>query len=249
MVLYRNVRKKYSSTPQEIKEGLHSIETFQTPEKGLEAAYRAAVCRIGPTREASALYVTINPRNVSRGMAMTQDNLNKWMEAKIGLTKEQPKGMNREDYIVTLVKSLNANILKCQSRKNLDIGCLYQTYIPGAIIGDSTRLRQILINLIGNAIKFTKRGEVVVKVERMAAENAHVDLRFSVSDTGIGIPQGKLDTIFDAFAQVDASTTRRFGGTGLGLAISADLVRLMGGQLEVESEVGQGSCRGQTQKQ
>ena len=121
MVLYRNVRKKYSLAPQEIREGLHCIQTFRTPEKGLEAAYRAALCRGGAVREASVLYVAINPRQVSQGMALTQANLMKWMEYKTGLTKEQPKGGHKEDYFGALDKALTSNILKCQSRKNLDM--------------------------------------------------------------------------------------------------------------------------------
>jgi two-component system sensor histidine kinase/response regulator len=112
-----------------------------------------------------------------------------------------------------------------------------QTYVRG----DPVRLRQILFNLVGNAIKFTERGEVVVEVEPMHDGANLCNYHFSVRDTGIGIPREKLDQIFEAFAQVDPSMTRRFGGTGLGLAITSNLVRLMGGRIWVESQVGQGS--------
>jgi len=113
--------------------------------------------------------------------------------------------------------------------------------VPVAVTGDANRLRQVIVNLVGNAIKFTRQGEVVLTVE---VEGEAVDssvLRFSVSDTGIGIPNEKLKIIFDAFEQVDSSTTRRFGGTGLGLAISSRLVDLMGGRIWAESELGRGS--------
>ena len=109
------------------------------------------------------------------------------------------------------------------------------------MIGDPGRLRQINVNLVGNAIKFTERGEVVVEVESQTRANGDVVLHFSVRDTGIGIPKKKQQLIFDAFSQADTSTTRQFGGTGLGLAISSQLVRMMGGSIWIESEVGRGT--------
>ncbi len=113
--------------------------------------------------------------------------------------------------------------------------------IPDHLMGDAGRLRQILVNLIGNAIKFTDEGEVGLAVVKESETDSEVTIRFSVSDTGIGIPADKLDSIFDSFAQGDSSTSRRFGGTGLGLAISKQLVEAMGGNLWVESEWGVGS--------
>jgi len=113
--------------------------------------------------------------------------------------------------------------------------------LPGRVHGDPMRLRQILLNLAGNAIKFTARGEVLIVTRLLADDAEAATLRFSVRDTGIGIPEAQRSRVFEPFMQGDGSTTRKYGGTGLGLAISRQLVELMGGQLEVESEPGRGS--------
>ena len=113
--------------------------------------------------------------------------------------------------------------------------------VPDALIGDPGRLRQVLFNLVGNAIKFTEHGEVVLGVRLHETDGDQVTLRFTVADTGIGIPQHKQKAIFDEFVQADASTTRRYGGTGLGLAIASRLVTAMGGEVGLESKEGQGS--------
>jgi CheY-like chemotaxis protein len=107
--------------------------------------------------------------------------------------------------------------------------------------GDPGRLRQILLNLVGNAIKFTEQGEVVVRAEVSPIKNDDLQLTVSIKDTGIGIPQGKLESLFDSFTQVDASTTRKYGGSGLGLSICKQLCELMGGEISVKSELGKGS--------
>jgi signal transduction histidine kinase/CheY-like chemotaxis protein len=127
--------------------------------------------------------------------------------------------------------------------KGLELAHYVQPDLPDIWLGDSGRLSQVLVNLVGNAIKFTTQGEVVVRVERKTpdGDGERSLLHFTVADTGIGIPSDKLRSIFAAFSQVDTSTTRRFGGTGLGLAISSRLVELMGGRIWVESEVGRGS--------
>jgi signal transduction histidine kinase/CheY-like chemotaxis protein len=113
--------------------------------------------------------------------------------------------------------------------------------VPTCLVGDEQRLRQVLVNLIGNAIKFTERGHVAVRVREVAREPEAVRLRFTVEDSGIGIPEDKQQIIFEAFTQADGSTTRKFGGTGLGLTISSRLVRIMGGELQVQSASGSGS--------
>jgi two-component system, sensor histidine kinase and response regulator len=127
-------------------------------------------------------------------------------------------------------------------KKGLELVCHVQPGVPDALVGDAGRLRQVLLNLVGNAIKFTDVGEVVARVE-VAGEPAtqEVGLRFAVSDTGIGIPPDKQERVFRAFEQEDTSTTRKYGGTGLGLTIAARLVALMGGTITVNSEPGRGS--------
>ncbi len=125
--------------------------------------------------------------------------------------------------------------------KALEFICIIDYQIPSLLIGDPGRLRQILINLTGNAIKFTDQGEIVIRVSLKRAEANSVTLKFTVSDTGIGIPEDRINTIFHSFSQADSSTTRKYGGTGLGLTISKQLAEMMGGKMDVTSEQGKGS--------
>jgi PAS domain S-box-containing protein len=139
-----------------------------------------------------------------------------------------------------LDETLQALALRAHT-KGLELACRIGPDVPDLLIGDSGRLRQVLVNLVGNAIKFTERGEVIATVAVECLLPEAVTLRVAVADTGIGIPADKLQTIFQPFEQADGSTTRRFGGTGLGLTISSKLVELMGGTLWAESEQGKGS--------
>ncbi len=125
--------------------------------------------------------------------------------------------------------------------KGLELAYQIAPQVPDALIGDEGRLRQIIVNLVGNAIKFTKQGEVVLTIEVDSRDSNAVVLQFAISDTGVGIPPHKCEAIFDAFEQADSTMTRRFGGTGLGLTISSRLVDMMNGQISVESTVGKGS--------
>jgi two-component system sensor histidine kinase/response regulator len=125
--------------------------------------------------------------------------------------------------------------------KTLEFACTIHPDVPVTVVGDPTRIRQVLTNLVGNAIKFTSAGEVVVRVTREHESPSAVTVRISVTDTGPGIAPEGMDRLFKSFSQVDASTTRKFGGTGLGLAICRRLTELMGGRIGVESEVGKGS--------
>ncbi|GAB4505083.1 MAG: hypothetical protein Fur0043_20780 [Anaerolineales bacterium] len=144
-------------------------------------------------------------------------------------------------YLTSCVESALDLLTPKAAEKGIELAYTIQENTPNKLIGDVTRLRQVLVNLLGNAVKFTEKGEVVVSVScKNLAENEH-ELHFSVRDTGIGIPLERMDRLFQAFSQVDSSTTRRFGGTGLGLSISRSLVEMMGGRIWVESEVGKGS--------
>ncbi len=126
--------------------------------------------------------------------------------------------------------------------KGLELVCQVPHDVPTRVLGDPDRIRQILVNLIGNAVKFTQQGHVLCRVECLKKESKEVELCFEVRDTGIGIPIGKQALIFDPFSQADGSTTRRFGGSGLGLAIARQLVELMGGSMALASTPGKGSC-------
>ncbi len=165
-----------------------------------------------------------------------------------GKLQLEEKDFNLHATLDGIVKTLSLQA----GRKGLDIICRIAPDVPPELRGDNVRLRQIIVNLVGNAVKFTDKGRVLVNVERCASGNGDNDietagdartvlLHFSISDTGIGIPADKLRSIFDNFTQVDGSTTRKYGGTGLGLAISRKLVGMMGGEIHAESEPGKGS--------
>ena len=127
------------------------------------------------------------------------------------------------------------------TEKGLEIGCLIEPEVPVYLSGDPPRLRQILINLLGNALKFTTRGEVILRISLASRNGGLATLRFAVSDTGIGIPPERQHRLFSPFSQADSSTTRQYGGTGLGLTIARRLAEMMDGRLDVTSTPGEGS--------
>ncbi len=141
------------------------------------------------------------------------------------------------EVVIDAVRVLGA----AATRKHVELVCRVAPDLPIQVLGDAGRIRQVIVNLVGNALKFTEEGEVYVNVRAKRLVDDKLEVLFTIRDTGIGIPKGKQERIFESFSQADASTTRRFGGTGLGLAISSQLVALMGGRVWVESKVGKGS--------
>lgn len=141
----------------------------------------------------------------------------------------------------TLGKTMQAMALRARWKTNVELICQIEPDVPVTLLGDPLRLRQIIVNLVGNAVKFTESGEVVLSASLKDKSESYVTLQIAVRDTGIGIPPEKQEAIFNAFSQVDTSTTRKFGGTGLGLSITMKLISLMGGNISVKSEPGEGS--------
>jgi two-component system, sensor histidine kinase and response regulator len=139
------------------------------------------------------------------------------------------------------VEGVAHTLVSRAENKGLEMACLIDKDVPSRVLGDAGRLRQVLINLVGNAIKFTHEGEVVIRVMMQAKTEKTSTLRFLVSDTGIGIPLDRQKAVFERFVQADSSSTRKYGGTGLGLTISAQLTKMMGGDIGLESESGKGS--------
>jgi PAS domain S-box-containing protein len=172
------------------------------------------------------------------------DNLLNLINDILDLSKVEASQLDLEQTGFSLSDHLEKAIEMVAPRaqeKGLVLTCEIAPNVSNDLVGDPTRLRQVLLNLLGNAIKFTQSGQVSLKVERDADGSVPTALRFSVTDTGIGIAGDKLGRVFERFTQADSSTTRRFGGTGLGLTISKRLVELMGGKIGVTSTVGQGS--------
>jgi signal transduction histidine kinase/CheY-like chemotaxis protein len=141
------------------------------------------------------------------------------------------------DVLQDSIKSLGIRA----AQKHLELACHVENNVPDDLCGDPVRLRQIVLNLVGNALKFTERGEIVIRACVDSVSGQDLSLHFSIRDTGIGIPRAKLGSIFESFTQADGSMNRKYGGTGLGLTISARLVAMMGGRIWVESEIGKGS--------
>ncbi len=155
-----------------------------------------------------------------------------------GMVQLDPTLFNLPDFLHQLLGMMSVRAYQ----KNLSLTSSLALGVPDWLVGDSFRLRQILLNLIGNAIKFTEQGSVELRVEPIMVSDSEIKVLFSITDTGIGISPDKRLAVFDAFRQADTSTTRNYGGSGLGLAISQRLVEMMGGEISVESTLGIGSC-------
>jgi CheY-like chemotaxis protein/nitrogen-specific signal transduction histidine kinase len=201
---------------------------------------------IGMTELALQTELADEPREYLELVKVSADSLLTLINDVLDFSKIE-SGKIALDPVEFVLREWVGDTLKPQAlrahQKGLELAWHVHEAVPAALVGDAGRLRQILVNLIGNAIKFTEAGEVLVEVEgrQPPVESPDIELHFSVRDTGIGIPPGKQRTIFDAFEQADASTARRYGGSGLGLAISKRLVAMMGGRIWVESAVGHGS--------
>lgn len=156
---------------------------------------------------------------------------------EVGKLELDSAPLNLRHLLETVLKPLT---LRAQ-QKELRLACEVDPRVPDGLLGDATRLRQVLMNLVGNAVKFTENGSIRVRIQTVALSRDEAVLRFEVRDTGIGIPLEKQQIVFEAFTQADGSTTRKYGGTGLGLTITKKLVNMMGGEINVQSEAGQGS--------
>lgn len=199
---------------------------------------------IGMTELALDTVLTHEQRDYLTTVKDSAESLLRLMNDILDFSKIEVGKLELESIDFALRESLESTIKTLATRahkKGLELACHIPPDIPDGVIGDPGRLCQIVVNLAGNAIKFTEQGEVVVRVETESCTEDEAVLHFSVTDTGIGIPPEKQQVIFEAFTQADSSTTRQFGGTGLGLSISSQLVALMGGRIWVESEVGKGS--------
>jgi two-component system sensor histidine kinase/response regulator len=199
---------------------------------------------IGMTELALATRITREQREYLNAIQSSADALLTLVNDLLDFSKIEARKLQLDSVGFNLRDALEDTMRVLAPRahqKGIELACHIHPDVPDALVGDPLRLRQIVVNLVGNAIKFTEHGEVVLSVQADPLGNGDVQLRFSVADTGIGIPPDKREIIFEAFSQADSSTTRRYGGTGLGLAISAQLVELMGGGISVESEPGRGS--------
>lgn len=189
-----------------------------------------------PLQPKQAEYLRMVSQSADSLLAVINDVLD-FSKVESGRVELEQVAFGLRDCLGDAVKSLALR----SHEKGLELALDIQLATPDWLVGDAGRLRQIVINLVGNSIKFTSRGEVVVQVGVKSQTDHQVELQFCVSDTGIGIPPEKQEKVFEAFEQADASTTRHYGGTGLGLAIVRRLVELMGGRTWVESRVGEGS--------
>jgi signal transduction histidine kinase/DNA-binding response OmpR family regulator len=199
---------------------------------------------MGMTDLALETELTQEQREYLETVKMSSDSLLTVINDILDFSKIEAGRVDLEDVdfdIRDCLESALKTIAVRADEKRLELLCEVAPEVPEFVRGDSNRLRQIVMNLVGNAIKFTDAGEVGVKVEVESAEGADRLLHFTVSDTGIGVPEDKQDAIFAPFAQADSSTTRKYGGTGLGLTISSRLAAKMGGAMWVESEKGKGS--------
>jgi signal transduction histidine kinase/CheY-like chemotaxis protein len=239
----RNTEEIYSFLAQTIKESNQAKDLFlanmsheiRTPLNGIVGFTQ--LLKTTPLNDDQEEFIHVIEESSENLLTIVNDilDLSKIKAEKIDL---EEMAFNPLDKFESAVETYGAKALQ----KDIDFGVYVDPTLPPSILGDPTRISQILVNLISNAIKFTGTyGEVSVFCEKIHEDDQEVSIKFSVKDTGIGISLVQQKRIFEAFAQADSSTTRKFGGTGLGLSISSKLVNLMGGKLEIDSEPGEGS--------
>jgi len=176
-------------------------------------------------------------KNSSDSLLQVINDILDFSKIEAGKLELDPVRFNIRDVLQDSIKSLGIRA----AQKRLELACRVENDVPDELFGDPVRLRQIVLNLVGNALKFTEHGEIVVRARVESVSGQNISLHFSIRDTGIGIPRAKHGSIFESFTQADGSMNRKYGGTGLGLTISARLVAMMEGRIWVESEVGKGS--------
>ena len=199
---------------------------------------------IGMTDLALDTDLTVEQREYLQMAKTSADSLLSLLNNILDLSKIEARKLDVEliDFSLReLMKETIEAMVVLAQQKSLSLTCEILPHVPDTLRGDPTRLRQVVINLVSNAIKFTPAGSVAVRAAPAAEHGSASKIHFQVTDTGVGIPQQKLQTIFEAFTQADSSMTRKYGGTGLGLAISSRLVEIMGGRIWVESEEGRGT--------
>ena len=199
---------------------------------------------IGMTELALDTALTAEQRDYLEAVKASSDSLLSVINDILDFSKIEARKLDLDlmefQFRDSLADTVRTLAIRAQA-KGLELACYVENDVPDCLISDPFRLRQILVNLVGNAIKFTERGEVVVHAGVKSKTESEALIHIAVSDTGIGIPKNKQKLIFESFSQADGSTTRRYGGTGLGLAISSQLAAMMGGTIWVESDDGKGS--------
>ncbi len=207
---------------------------IRTPMNGIIGLTRLALqSELTPVQRE---YLEMVSRSADTLLQILNDILD-FSKIEAGMLDFDPHPFSIRELVSTVAKLMAVRA----HEKGLELVCEVDPKVRPSIVTDSTRLQQVLLNLTGNAVKFTEKGEVVIRVKLEEEANDEVKLTFSVTDTGVGIPKDKIASIFQAFSQADVSTTRKFGGTGLGLSISVKLVTMMGGKIWAESEPGKGS--------
>ena len=200
---------------------------------------------MGMTELALGTQLTAEQREYLETVQTSADNLLRIVNDILDFSKIEAGKLELEQtpfHLPELIEDTLKPLRVIAARKGVELRCGIQPDVPEYVMGDTVRLCQVLVNLVGNAVKFTEHGSISLEVCALSRQRDTVTVEFAVRDTGIGIPPAKQQSIFEAFSQVDGSMARRFGGTGLGLTISSRLVSLMGGSIWVESRPGAGSC-------